>query len=143
MVDLIDRQAVQEMVDRIGDIHPYRQIGNRESYSQYNEAWTDAINRVDAELNSLPSADIDLSDFSDKLWAAAYERGKAEAVRWIPCKERLPENRLYVLVTYKYEYGLIDHGITWYGQVEGKWNTSREVIAWMPLPEPYKGGQDD
>ena len=57
MVDLIDRQAVQEMVDRIGDIHPYRQIGNRESYSQYNEAWTDAINRVDAELNSLPSTD--------------------------------------------------------------------------------------
>ena len=86
MVDLIDRQAVQEMVDRIGDIHPYRQIGNRESYSQYNEAWTDAINRVDAELNSLPSADIDLSDFSDKLWNTAYERGKAEAVRhgrWI------------------------------------------------------------
>lgn len=86
MVDLIDRQAVQEMVDRIGDIHPYRQIGNRESYSQYNEAWTDAINRVDAELNSLPSADIDLSDFSDKLWAAAYERGKAEVARhgrWI------------------------------------------------------------
>lgn len=56
-MDLIDRQAVQEIVDRIGDIYPYRQIGNRESYSQYNEAWTDAINRVDAELNSLPSAD--------------------------------------------------------------------------------------
>lgn len=57
MADLIDRQAVQELVDRIGDIYPYRQTGNRESYSQYNEAWTDAINRVDAELNSLPSAE--------------------------------------------------------------------------------------
>lgn len=37
-------------------------------------------------LESLPSADTDLSGFSDKLWAAAYERGKAEAVRhgrWI------------------------------------------------------------
>ena len=56
-MDLIDRQAVQEIVDRIGDIYPYRQIGNRETYSQYNEAWTDAINRVDAELNSLPSTD--------------------------------------------------------------------------------------
>lgn len=56
MADLIDRQAVQEMVDRIGGMYPYRQIGNRDSYSQYNEAWTDAINRVDAELNSLPSA---------------------------------------------------------------------------------------
>ena len=63
--------------------------------------------------------------------------------RWIPCSERLPENRLYVLVTYKYEYGLIDHGITWYGQAEEKWNTSREVIAWMPLPEPYREGEQD
>ena len=62
--------------------------------------------------------------------------------QWIPCSERLPKNRLCVLVTYKYEYGLIDHGITWYGQAEGKWNTSREVIAWMPLPEPYKGEQE-
>lgn len=59
--------------------------------------------------------------------------------RWIPCSERLPEHRLYVLVTYKYEYGLIDNGITWYSETENKWNTSREVIAWMPLPEPYKG----
>lgn len=56
MDDLISRQAVQEMIDRIGDMYPYRQIGNRDSYSQYNEAWTDAINQVDAELSSLPSA---------------------------------------------------------------------------------------
>lgn len=63
MADLIDRQVVQEMVDRIGDIYPYRQIGNRDSYSQYNEAWTDAINRVDAELNSLPSAQPETDGF--------------------------------------------------------------------------------
>ena len=62
----------------------------------------------------------------------------AQLEQWIPCSERLPENRLYVLVTYKYEYGLIDHGITWYGQAEEKWDTSREVIAWMPLPDPYR-----
>ena len=61
--------------------------------------------------------------------------------RWIPCEERLPENRVYVLVTYRYEYGLIDHGITWYGEAEKKWNTSREIIAWKPLPEPWKGEQ--
>lgn len=62
--------------------------------------------------------------------------------QWILCSERLPKNRLCVLVTYKYEYGLIDHGITWYGEAEKKWNTSRDVIAWMPLPEPYKGEQE-
>ena len=56
MDDSISRRAMQEIVDRIGGMYPYRQIGNRESYSSYNEAWTDCINRVDAELNSLPSA---------------------------------------------------------------------------------------
>ena len=33
-----------------------------------------------------PSADIDLSGFSDRLWKTAYERGKAEAVlhgKWV------------------------------------------------------------
>ena len=34
-------------------------------------------------VEALPSADIDLSGFSDKLWKAAYERGKAEALRSI------------------------------------------------------------
>lgn len=41
---------------------------------------------IEERIEQLPSADIDLSDFSDKLWQAAYERGKAEAVRhghWI------------------------------------------------------------
>lgn len=50
----ISRQAMQDLLDRVSAMHPYRQIGNRESYGTYNEAWTDAINMVDAELNSLP-----------------------------------------------------------------------------------------
>lgn len=42
-------------------------------------------------LEGLPSVEPDLSDYSDKLWKAAYERGRAEALaerktgRWI-CK---------------------------------------------------------
>ena len=80
MDDTISRQAVQEMVDRIGGMYPYRQIGNRESYSQYNEAWTDAIDRVNAELNSLPSAQpIDVQE--------AYYRGKIDGVK--ECTARL------------------------------------------------------
>lgn len=34
-------------------------------------------------LEKLPSADTDLSDYSDKLWRAAYERGKKEAMESI------------------------------------------------------------
>lgn len=34
---------------------------------------------------------------------------------------------------------------TWslYSDVEGGLNKGFEVIAWMPLPEPYKGGEDE
>lgn len=61
--DLISRQLMQDILDRVSAMHPYRQIGNRESYSTYNEAWTDAINMVDAELNSLPSAQSEPEEF--------------------------------------------------------------------------------
>lgn len=123
MVDLIDRQAVQEMVDRIGDIHPYRQIGNRESYSQYNEAWTDAINRVDAELNSLPSA--------------------RPEQRWIPWdSERLPDDSGTYIVT---AYDGAKERVTFamYQKRLKRWGLAGaraywRVLAWMPLPEPYR-----
>ncbi len=61
-----------------------------------------------------------------------------EQTAWIPCSERLPEGNLYVLVTYKYQYGLMDIGITWYSERENKWCDARPIIAWMPLPAPYK-----
>ena len=69
--------------------------------------------------------------------------GIVKAQQWIPCSERCPEHRVYVLVTYKSVYGIPDIGITWYSKSEGKWNTSREVLAWMPLPKPYEGERDD
>ena len=61
---------------------------------------------------------------------------------WIPCSERLPENIKTVLVTLK---GMKQPTIGWYGNING-WRLSEkdfcgienEVIAWMPLPEPYK-----
>ena len=64
------------------------------------------------------------------------------AQQWIPCSERLPEYDMCRTLTtinthvksgYYYK-GLFynDNGDTW--KV-----TDKEVIAWMPLPEPYKG----
>lgn len=69
---------------------------------------------------------------------------------WIPCSERLPDNKTYVLTTIQvsgrqpharsgfYHDGFFhnDNGDTWKA-------TDREVRAWMPLPKPYKGGDDE
>ena len=90
---------------------------------------------------------------ADKLADAfdmAIEALSAEAVQgWIPCSDRLPEKTDMYLVTYGNTHG---------GKVEPmayplhywqkRWMSfdhsweSKTVTAWMPLPKPYKGGDD-
>lgn len=75
---------------------------------------------------------------------------------WIPCSERLPENEDEVLCWYEYRimqgtcegemkqtYGIgyyFNHFKRWGGEV----NCGRDckVIAWQPLPQPYKEGSE-
>lgn len=75
-----------------------------------------------------------------------------EAPTWIPCSERLPDDGENVLVWFEYfRYGDYNRlfqttGISyvfdgeWSGFVNGSsgWSKLR-IIAWLPLPEPYKG----
>ena len=68
--------------------------------------------------------------------------------RWIPCSERLPEDRQDVLCWYQYfRYGNYNRLWQTYGigfQYNGNWggevSTGRDtkVLFWMPLPEPPK-----
>lgn len=82
------------------------------------------------------------------------------ARQWIPTTERLPEksgryyvtrglnaagalwNRVYIL-NYSDLMGICNHRIWWTGNV-GKSDFERidDVLAWMPLPEPWKGGAE-
>ena len=76
--------------------------------------------------------------------------------RWIPCSERLPEkcgqylatrgpktcgnlwNRVYI-VNYSDLMGLRKERIWWSGDVRKiDFEIYDDVLAWMPLPEPYK-----
>lgn len=113
MSDLIDRQAAINAVCEDGT--------QLERQGQYSMTMVDRKYRDTEILEALPSAQP----------------------RWIPCSEGYPEHRVYVLVAYKPVYGIPDIGITWYSKSEEKWNTSREVLAWMPLPKPYEGERDD
>lgn len=90
---------------------------------------------------------------------------KAESFEWIPVSERLPDEResslakfygtdkwydafwktqsTEVLVTIEYEGGI--RNVTSSYTIDGKWEIEKrvkfikcKVIAWMPLPEPYK-----
>ena len=131
------------------------------------------LERIDEMVDGLPSADTDISEYSDKLWKNAYERGKADRPQgWIPCSERLPEDIRPVLVTWKntdpksyYQYIVGKHFIGtahyhrgkwyWYSSVTedllaeyGKCDSEEfdeaiEAVAWMPLPKPWKGADDE
>ena len=67
------------------------------------------------------------------------------ANRWIPCKERLPEYGKTVLITNakgNVSYGRFRGVEFWKEDGDSCWtwkkNTIEHVLAWMPLPEPYK-----
>lgn len=63
---------------------------------------------------------------------------------WIPCNERLPENSGRYLVTCERDgRRIVDWNIYYYRSYDrfDGW-LWEPVAAWMPLPEPYTGGED-
>lgn len=61
---------------------------------------------------------------------------------WIPCKERLPktfEPKAYLTTN---EDGMIGVSYYHYGWSNG-YESVFDVIAWQPLPEPYREEQED
>lgn len=88
----------------------------------------------------------------DSLIVATRKAFKALAEpHWIPVKERLPEENDYKsciecldgAVWYFSENGTM--GIGYYYESTKEWSTTDDlktdgkVVAWMPLPEPYRG----
>lgn len=69
---------------------------------------------------------------------------------WIPCSERLPEKSGYYLATIINAFDEKEVCVIWFAHkadydVWG-WRqitNSDIVIAWMPLPTPYKGGDSE
>ena len=70
-----------------------------------------------------------------------------KAERWIPCAERLPEKDGCYLVTYKWKGSYsgdtyVETTMAVYREKPKEWDC-KDVIAWMPLPEPYKAESED
>lgn len=101
---------------------------------------SDLISRADAIRLLVDKYKFTTSEATEIL----SELPSAEA-RWIPCSERLPEENEVVLTQANFKDDIkmavssrVDYNY-WTG-----WGTREvNVIAWMPLPKPYKGGDTE
>ena len=148
-LDFIRRQ------DAVNEIHKYfvEEI-NKTPYTKDedgDEVYTDI-----STVNSLLVCNKELSKRIKSLPSASVEVGE-----WIQCSERLPSENGRYLVTYPLFVGGNKWvNVLWYGKpsmpnikVKGKcWYRSDDeygdvvyddILAWMPLPKPYKGGDDE
>ena len=77
-----------------------------------------------------------------------WNRRSEEENNWIPCSERLPDPNTEVMCCY--DNGELDmmwqdwksrgkNGLI-YGDIDG---TTHKVVAWRPLPEPYRPERSD
>lgn len=83
------------------------------------------------------------SDVVEQLPSAQPEQ------RWIPCSERLPEHdgEAYLVTDYCESINRKRIHVSYcYMNREGFWSDvpiGYKVLAWMPLPEPWIGEEDD
>lgn len=66
------------------------------------------------------------------------------APRWIPVTERLPKTHKDVLVSKHGKTRLGYRSVSYWMVISGEGSfTTTDVDAWMPLPEPYKEGEQN
>lgn len=114
-------QELEKILEEIEAEHPYKVPGNYDSYSQYNEAWSDAIDRVRARLENF---------FKEK-----------ENDGWIQVKDRLPIPNKEVWVTVKRNGNVFTSTdiMTERGYFLNYENGN--ILAWKEketIPEPYR-----
>jgi hypothetical protein len=165
-MSLISINDVLKITTKVEKIHPYKVVGDRDSYSSYNKGWNDCVSLIESYLEKMSFAE-----------------------QWIPVTEALPEEGESVIVCSRYgaicivslvkgiseetrkkmKNGEIDdpceqlwclsEGYTMskrsdlykegdefgnnqkdYAWKNGPYHYSgQDFIAWMPLPEPYQG----
>lgn len=119
----------------------------------------DSRERIQELILIQPTADV--VDKNECSKCVFYPFKQLREQQWVPCGERLPEtsgrylvtrglnacgslwNRVYI-VNYSDLMGLKKEKIWWDGNVgKSDFQTYEDVLAWQPLPEPWKGDSNE
>lgn len=124
----------------------------------------DCINGAEEVLRSLPAVQPEitleqieeycrprcLSIITNDLLCHLEQRQPKRTGEWIPCSQKLPGEDKHVLICLEDDpeekyycrmaVGWLEDGFwqCW----DDRANTRKDVVAWMPLPESFKGGED-
>lgn len=129
-----------------------------------NKAFEKILERLEREIAGKPTPE-EYNNGINKAYSIVREVSKEYNNSWIPCSERLPEESGYYLVTYhdwsdgnflpKYDdtyvrrlhYQISEHFVGWNypKNVDDRAENDchKEVIAWQPLPEPFKESESE
>jgi hypothetical protein len=92
---------------------------------------------------------MDVIDYENcEKMISLLESSEQTVQQWISCDERLPEDEEEVIVSVRDDSGdnTFDYSSCgWYACAGDFWVVDNEanerVVAWMPLPEPWKDGE--
>lgn len=116
--------SISEQVKELRAIANNLSIGHNMSISLAVERFREAADTIES--------------LSAKLQSENMERSVEDCDGWIPCKERLPDQRDNYLCTMKsssgHKFRMIGH-YNLPGWTDD--NKMQQTIAWQPLPEPY------
>lgn len=166
MDDLISRKSAIEALGEEPEVWSGKDEYEQGLNNQWHYDIT-AIEAVPSERSELDEWCTDCKEYDqerhccprwNRVIRNTVEELKADH-RWIPVTERLPEEEQYVLVTVHFKGVRDNHGgwnahikPTFYvdiaNRIDDHWSsysdeykvarTQHEVVAWMPLPDPWK-----
>lgn len=87
--------------------------------------------------DGLMAATGTVREYVEKMCKIDEAEGKADQ-KWIPCSEKMPEDNTDVIVCF-YSGTVTEMRYWGNGIFQGIYeHTAKTIVAWMPLPKPYK-----